>query len=100
MSRQINIDGIENKINTLSQIEKWDDKLNMIKQIKTDIKKENENIDNLVLSLDKPITKTKDYSIDKILGDFDKVDLSKKIKYYQNLNTYIKAIEDELFNYF
>lgn len=98
MSRQINIDGIENKINTLSQIEKWDDKLNMIKQIKTDIKKENENIDNLVLSLDKPITKTKDYSIDKILGDFDKVDLSKKIKYYQNLNTYIKAIEDELFN--
>lgn len=98
MSRQINIDGIENKINTLSQIEKWDDKLNMIKQIKTDIKKENENIDNLILSLDKPITKTKDYSIDKILGDFDKVDLSKKIKYYQNLNTYIKAIEDELFN--
>ena len=98
MSRQINIDGIENKINTLSQIEKWDDKLNMIKQIKTDIKKENENIDNLILSLDKPITKPKDYSIDKILGDFDKVDLSKKIKYYQNLNTYIKAIEDELFN--
>ena len=39
MSRQINIDGIENKINTLGQIEKWDEKLNMIKQIKTDIKK-------------------------------------------------------------
>lgn len=98
MSRQINIDGIENKINTLGQIEKWDEKLNMIKQIKTDIKKENENIDNLVLSLDKPLTKTKEYSIDKILSDFDKVDLSKKIKYYQSLNTYIKGIEDELFN--
>jgi hypothetical protein len=98
MSRQINIDGIENKINTLSQIEKWDEKLNMIKQIKADIKKENENIDNLVLSLDRPLTKTKEYSIDKILSDFDKVDLSKKIKYYQNLNSYIKGIEDELFN--
>jgi hypothetical protein len=98
MSRQINIDGIENKINTLGQIEKWDEKLNMIKQIKADIKKENDNIDNLVLSLDKPLTKTKEYSIDKILSDFDKVDLSKKIKYYQSLNTYIKSIEDELFN--
>jgi hypothetical protein len=98
MSRQINIDGIENKINTLVQLEKWDEKLNMIKQIKADIKKENENIDNLVLSLDKPLTKAKEYSIDKILSDFDKVDLSKKIKYYQSLNSYIKGIEDELFN--
>jgi ABC-type hemin transport system substrate-binding protein len=56
MSRQVNIDGIENKINTLGQIEKWDEKLNMIKQIKADIKKENENINNLILSLDKPLT--------------------------------------------
>jgi hypothetical protein len=49
-------------------------------------------------SLDEPTNITKEYNINKIINDFSKVELSKKIKYYQYLNNYIKNIENELFN--
>jgi hypothetical protein len=98
MSYQININEIEKKINNIGNIEKWDEKLNLIKDIKLDIKKENNNIDNLLSSLDNTLIKNKDCNIDKIIIDFDNVDLTKKIKYYKYLNTYIKNIENELFN--
>jgi len=87
---------IENKINELYKIEEWTHRVDEIKNIKCMIQSENENINNTLSSLDKN-TKTKEYSIDKIINEFNNVSLSKKIKYYQFLNTYINNIEKELF---
>jgi len=84
---------LENKINNLNKIDSWENKIIEIKQIKIDIETENENINKILLTLDNPTTKIKEYNIDKIINDFDNCDLSKKIKYYHSLNNYIKNIE-------
>ena len=89
---------IESKINNLNEINEWSDRLNKIIEIKKDISDETKNINNILKSLDEPINITKEYNINKIIDDFDKVDLSKKIKYYQYLNKHIKDIENDLFD--
>jgi len=96
---------IENKINELYKIEEWTHRVDEIKNIKSMIQNENENINNTLSSLDKNInestnggrSKTKEYNIDKIINEFNNVSLTKKIKYYQFLNTYINNMEKELF---
>lgn len=88
---------IEHKIENLNSISDWSDRLNKIIEIKKDIDTEKNNINNILESLDKPTNTTKEYNIDKIINEFNDVDLSKKIKYYQYLNKYIKNIEDNLF---
>lgn len=88
---------IENKIENLNSISEWSERLDKIIEIKKDIDTEKNNINNILESLDKPINTTKEYNIDKIINEFNDVDLSKKIKYYQYLNKYIKNIEDNLF---
>jgi hypothetical protein len=99
MSKKVNIiTQLENKINNLNDINEWSDRLNAIIEIKKDINEETQNINNILESLDEPITITKEYNINKIINDFDKVDLSKKIKYYQFLNKHIKSIENDLFD--
>jgi len=99
MSKKINIiTQIENKINNLNDITEWSDRLNQIVEIKKDISDETQNINNILKSLDEPINSTKEYNINKIIDDFEKVDLSKKIKYYQYLNKHIKDIESDLFD--
>ena len=89
---------IQNKIDNLNNINKWSERLNEIKIIKEDIIKETNTINNILESLDEPITITKEYNLDKIINDFNKVELSKKIKYYQYLNQFVKNIENELFS--
>lgn len=99
MSNKLNtVTIIQNKIDNLNNIDKWSNRLNEIVQIKDDINNETTNINNILESLDEPINITKEYNIDKIITDFNKVELSKKIKYYQYLNNHIKKIETELFN--
>ena len=98
MSQKISVEHIQSKINNLNNISKWSDRLEEIKNIKNDINKETDNINNILEKLDEPVNITKEYNIDKILNDFNKVDISKKIKYYQFINQHIKNIEDELFN--
>lgn len=99
MSQKLNmITNIQIKVDNLSNIDNWSERLNEIKQIKEEINKETTNINNILESLDKPTSITKEYNIDKIINDFNKVDLSKKIKYYQYINNHIKNIENELFN--
>ena len=96
MSNQITTEYIENRITNLNKIDKWTERIEEIKNIKNDIGKENDNIDNILATLDNITVKNKEYNIDKIINDFSKSDLSKKIKYYQYLNNYIKKIESEL----
>jgi len=98
MLNKITIESIGNKINEVCKIQDWEDRIQEIRNIKKDIEKENNNIDNLLLSLDKPSNKVKEYNIDKILNNFNDVELSTKIKYYNYLSNHIKNIEDELFN--
>jgi len=95
---KITIECIENKINEVCNIQNWEERIQEIKNIKKDIEKENSNIDNLLSSLDKPLNKSKEYNIDKILNTFNDVELSTKIKYYNYLSNHIKNIEDDLFN--
>lgn len=87
---------IENKINDLYKIEEWTQRVDEIKNIKLLIQTENENISNILASLDKNI-KTKEYNINKIINEFSNSSLPKKIKYYQFLSKYISTIEKELF---
>lgn len=89
---------LENKINNLNQIDEWSERLDKIIEIKKEIKNESQNINNILDTLDDPVILTKEYNIDKIINDFNKVDLSKKIKYYQYLNGYIKNLENDLFD--
>jgi hypothetical protein len=89
---------IESKINNLNNINEWSDRLNKIVEIKKNIDEETQHINNILKSLDDPVNITKEYNINKIIDDFDKVDLPKKIKYYQYLNQHIKNIENDLFD--
>lgn len=99
MSNKLNtVTIIQNKIDNLNNIDKWSDRLDEIVQIKDDINNETTNINNILESLDEPTNITKEYNIDKIINEFNKVELSKKIKYYQYLNSHIKKIETELFS--
>ena len=92
------IEYIENKIENLNNIDDWSKRLNEIIEIKKEINNETNNINNILQSLDEPTLITKEYNINKIINDFSKVDLSKKIKYYHYFDNYIKNIENELFN--
>jgi hypothetical protein len=99
MSNKSNtLEYFENKISNLNNIDKWENKLIEIQQIKDEITSENNNINNLLLLLDKETLNNKEYDIDSIIENFNKFDTSKKIKYYQYLNQYIKTKENELFN--
>ena len=98
MSTKISVEQIQKKIDNLNNISKWSERLTEIKNIKEDINKETDNINNILELLDEPTSITKEYNLDKIINDFSKVDLSKKIKYYQYLNQHVKNIENELFN--
>jgi hypothetical protein len=99
MSQKLNtITNLESKINTLNDIKEWSERLNKIVEIKKEIDNETKNINNILETLDEPKVPTKEYNINKIINDFSKVDISKKIKYYQYLNNHIKNIENELFN--
>jgi len=91
------IEYFENKILNLNNINNWEDKIIEIQQIKDDIIKENNNIDILLSSLDKETNNETEYDIDSIISNFDKFDISKKIKYYTYLNNFIKSKEKELF---
>ena len=99
MSQKLNmITNIESKIDNLNNINEWSKRIGEIKNIKEEINNETKNINNIMASLDEPVNITKEYNINKVINDFGKVDLSKKIKYYQYLNNYIKNIENELFS--
>ena len=92
------IEDIENRINDLMNIDNWNEKIVEIKSIKNDIDIENNNINNFLSNLDAEIISNKEYDIDKIINNFSKYELSKKIRYYQYLNKYINNMENELFD--
>ncbi len=92
------IEHIENRINDLMNIDNWNEKIVEIKSIKNDIDIENNNINNFLSNLDAEIISNKEYDIDKIINNFSKYELSKKIRYYQYLNKYINNMENELFD--
>lgn len=99
MSQKLNtIANLESKINNLNYINEWSERLDKIIEIKKEIKDETKNINNILETLDDPTSSTKEYNINKVITDFSKVDLSKKIKYYQYLNSHIKNLENELFD--
>jgi hypothetical protein len=99
MTKKINtLEYFENKINNLNNIDKWENKIIEIEKIKEEILIENKNISNLLISIDKEISIETEYDIDSIIQNFDKFDISKKIKYYQYFNNFIKNKENELFS--
>lgn len=92
------IEKFEVRINNLYKIENWTEKLEEIKNIKQDIDNEYENLNETLTTLNEPIQTNKKYSLDKIINDFENVSLTKKIKFYQILNSQINDLENELFN--
>ena len=77
MSNKSNtIMNIENKINNLNNINDWSERLNKISEIKKAINDESSNINNILESLDEPCNITKEYNINKIINEFNKVDIS------------------------
>jgi hypothetical protein len=98
MSKKTNtLEYFEKKINNLNNINKWEDKIVEIEKIKEEILIENNNILKLLISLDTEQPIETEYDIDSIITNFDKFDISKKIKYYQYFNSFIKNKENELF---
>lgn len=92
------IEKFEIRINDLYKIENWTEKLEEIKNIKQEIDNEYENLNGILKTLNDPIQTNKRYSMDKIINDFENVSLTKKIKYYQMLNSQINELENELFD--
>jgi hypothetical protein len=91
------MDIIENKINDLNKISDWNIRIKEIKEIKNIINNKKKEIDNLIDNIDNKIIIKKEYDINKIIKDFDKYDIDKKIKYYQYINSFIHNLENELF---
>ena len=77
----------------------WNDKISLMTEINDKIIYEEELINNKIQSLDNitKITKKK-INIDEILNEFDNtIDLEKKIQIYQNLNSIIIKLNNQLF---
>lgn len=93
-----NLIEIEEKIESLNNLENWDKRISLVKEIKEDIKNEDITINELLNNLDKIVTVSKKKKIEDVITEFDKVsDINKKIEYYQFLISHIKQLENELF---
>jgi glutaredoxin 2 len=93
-----NLIEIEAKIESLNNLENWDKRISLVKEIKEDIKNEDITINELLNNLDKVVTVSKKKKIEDVITEFDKVsDINKKIEYYQFLISHIKQLENELF---
>ncbi len=93
-------DKLESDIKELDNISSWNQKVNKIKEIKEEIKKEEEKLDEYMKQLnnDELIKTTSKSSIDKLLKQFENSDnLEDKINIYNMINYKIKSIESELF---
>lgn len=100
---------IETDINNIDMIEKWENKIIKIKEIKTEISTEidklNQYIDmissNTLLQNNKDIKMKKKYNdIDLLLSKFNEsIHVDDMIKYYMLICIYIDNIENELYNY-
>ena len=95
-----NLIEIESKIESLNNLENWDKRINLVKEIKEDIKNEDTAINELLNNLDKVVTVSKKkLKLQEAITEFDKTtDINKKIEYYQFLNSHIKQLESELFS--
>jgi len=94
-----NLIEIESKIDSLNNLENWDKRINLVKEIKQDIKNEDSAINELLNNLDKVVAVSKKkIKLEDAITEFDKItDINKKIEYYQFLNNHIKQLESELF---
>ena len=93
-----NLIEIEAKMDSLNNLDNWDKRISLVKEIKQDIKNEDTTINELLNNLDKVVTVSKKKKIEDVILDFDKVsDINKKIEYYQFLIGHIKQLENELF---
>ena len=90
---------INNLYNEIDKCSNWNNKIELINKINNKINEEDENINNKIESLDEIIKlKKKTVNVDELINEFNLTkDLDKKIIIYQNLNSFINKLNNELF---
>lgn len=88
--------------NIYEEIEKcnnWTKKIELISQLKSKIKDEEEIINNKIDSLDNLVkVSKKKFNVDTLLEEYNLTkDLDRKIQIYQLLNSYVNKLSNELF---
>jgi hypothetical protein len=94
------MDEINNLVNEIEKTNNWNNKLELIKQVKQKIKEEDTKLSELEESLDE-IKKVslKKTNFDDLITEFEKTqDINEKIKIYQILNSYVCKVSNELFS--
>ena len=96
---------LENELNQIESITNWNDKYIKLKELKSKISEEQENIKDLIdkINNDEPIyeikkKKLKGLDLNELIENFNNSDnLEDKIKYYDMINYYIKDMDTQLF---
>ena len=96
---------LENELNQIDLLNNWNDKYIKLKEFKSKIFEEQENIKDLIdkINNDEPIyeikkKKLKGLDLNELIDNFNNSDnLEEKIKYYDMINYYIKDMESHLF---
>lgn len=96
---------LENELNQIDLLNNWNDKYIKLKELKSKISEEQENIKDLIekINNDEPIyeikkKKLKGLDLNELIDNFNNSDnLEEKIKYYDMINYYIKDMESQLF---
>lgn len=96
---------LENELNQIDLLNNWNDKYIKLKELKSKISEEQENIKDLIdkINNDEPIyeikkKKLKGLNLNELIDNFNNSDnLEDKIKYYDMINYYIKDMDTQLF---
>jgi hypothetical protein len=93
------MDEINKLYNSIETCSNWTNKLDLISQLQIKINNEEEIINNKIDSLDNLVkVSKKKINFDLLLEEFDITkELDKKIQIYQQLNSYINKLNNELF---
>jgi coenzyme F420-reducing hydrogenase delta subunit len=94
------MDKINELYDEFEKTDNWNERLKLINELNDKIIVEEEIINKKIQSLDDVIKITKKkLNIDELLNEFnDTSELDKKIQIYQNLNSFIIKLNNELFN--
>lgn len=91
---------INNLYNDFSSCDNWTVKLDLIKTLKQKINEEESIINSKIDNLDEIVkVSKKKLNLQTLIDDFDATDeLDKKIQIYQQLNSFINKLTNELFS--
>lgn len=103
---------LEKELNMLEKIEDWNEKIEMMKTLKTKIGKEQERLSELINIVSKDDIKEElanklydnikienDHNLKLLIEQFEKsTNIEEKIGLFNNINIIIKKIEKQLFN--